>query len=200
MYQLIESIRIENKQLHNIELHNKRFNKSKRILFQENDFINLENQIEIPQDLSNARYKCRIAYNGQNFNITTTPYVQKVVKTIRLIPNNEIDYSIKTDNRILLDQAYALREGCDDIIIVKNNELTDSWASNIILFDGDKWVTPENPLLKGTQREFLIHSGLLKTCKIEAFNLKKYIFIKQINALIDFDRAPLLPISNVYSL
>ena len=45
---------------------------------------------------------------------------------------------------------------------VKNGRLTDTSYSNIALFDGNRWVTPAHPLLKGTMRQSLIDKGLLK--------------------------------------
>jgi 4-amino-4-deoxychorismate lyase len=84
---------------------------------------------------------------------TIKPYYQCPVHSLRIVHIKHIDYSIKTDNRQQLDKAFARRNGCDDIIIVKNGFITDAWASNIILFNVNEWHTPSTPLLKGIQRE-----------------------------------------------
>ncbi|MDA3816346.1 MAG: aminotransferase class IV [Prolixibacteraceae bacterium] len=192
---IVESIRIENKQLQNIDLHNERFQKARKSMFNESAFINIEEHVKIPAGITNTRYKCRVTYDGNSLLYTIKPYYQRTVKTLRIVHINHIDYSTKTDNREQLDKAFALRNGCDDVIIVKNRYLTDAWASNIILFNGNEWHTPSTPLLRGTQREYLIRSQQISVKNITEQDLWKYSKIKLINAMIDFNRAPDIEIS-----
>ena len=63
MYLLFETIKVKNKNLQNIEYHNSRLNRSRKELFGANDFIYLENIIEIPSSLSDDVYKCRVIYD-----------------------------------------------------------------------------------------------------------------------------------------
>lgn len=195
MSQIVESIRIENKKLQNIDLHNERFQKARKTMFNEPDFVNLEKHVEIPANISDKRYKCRVTYDGNSLLYTIKPYYQRPVNSLRIVHVNHIDYPIKTDNRLQLDKAFALRNGCDDIIIVKNGYLTDAWAANIILFNGNGWHTPSTPLLKGTQREYLIRSKKISVKNIKEQDLWNYSKIKLINAMIDFNRAPEIEIS-----
>lgn len=190
MYQLLESIRIENRVLHNIELHNKRFNMARKALWRQSNLIDLRTIIDIPEELNNERYKCRIVSNRQTINYEIKPYVQRKVETLKIVIDNNIDYTYKTSNRKMLDKAYAQRNNCDDIIIIKNNLLTDAWAANIVLFNGEKWLTPKKPLLKGTQREYLLTIGKIYEQNIHLSDIKSFETIKLINAMIDFDRAP----------
>jgi hypothetical protein len=46
MSQIIESIRIENKKLQNIGLHNERFQKARKSMFNETDLIKIEEHIQ----------------------------------------------------------------------------------------------------------------------------------------------------------
>ena len=195
MSQIIESIRIENKQLQNIGLHNKRFQKARKSMFNETDLIKIEEHIKVPSDISNNRYKCRVTYDGNKMLYTIKPYYQRPVRSLRIVHINNINYSIKTDNRQQLDKAFDMRNGCDDVIIVKNGYLTDAWAANIMLFNGSEWHTPAKPLLKGIQREYLIRSKRLSVENITEQDLGKYLKIKLINAMIDFKRAPEIEIS-----
>ena len=198
MFQLVESIRIENKQLQHIDLHNKRFNRSRKKLFNCTGEIDLAHHIVLPGNLGNERYKCRVTTaNGVNINVDITPYVQRKVESLKLVEMEAIDYSIKTDQRDALNEAFARRANCDDIIIVRNKCLTDSWAANLILFDGEKWVTPETPLLRGIQREFLLITNQITEQKITVADLGKFQTVKLINALIDFDRAPEIAIEKI---
>jgi 4-amino-4-deoxychorismate lyase len=199
MYPLVESIRIENRQLHHIELHNQRLNRAVQRMFGIEKTIYLENIIEIPTDLTDYRYKCRVAVLPDSINVDIKPYIQREIKTLKVVHSNEIDYTYKSENREGLNAAFDKREGCDDIIIVKNNCVTDSWAANILLFNGNKWITPDTPLLKGVQREYLLSQKLIKEQRVLATDLFSFQKIRLINAMIDFDRAPEIIISeNVF--
>ena len=198
MFHLVESICIERKVLHHIDLHNKRFNKARKKLFNADDWINLDDFIIITENLNDSRYKCRVSTsNGKNLKVEIVPYIQRKIETIKLIEVNDIDYSIKTDQRELLNSAYDKRGNCDDIIIVKNNCITDSWAANVILFDGKHWVTPNTPLLEGVQREYLLSTQRIITKRIYRKDLHFYQKIKLINALVDFERAPTIEIGKI---
>jgi len=189
MYQLVESVRIENRQLHHIELHNQRLKKAMQLVFGVEKKIFLEDIIELPADLTENRYKCRVTVSPESINVDMKPYIQREIKTLKIVHDNEIDYSFKTDNRQQLDSAFEKRADCDDIIIVKNNCVTDSWAANIILFDGQRWVTPDTPLLKGVQREYLLSRKLIKEQRVLVADLSSFQKIRLINAMIDFERA-----------
>lgn len=195
MCQIVESIRIENKTLQNIDLHNNRFLSARKQLFGQSDFIEIEKYINIPDTLSDKRYKCRLTYDGKTLAYTIKPYTQRVIRSLRLVHDDEINYSVKTNQRHQLDRAYEQREGCDDIIIVKNGCLSDTWAANIILYYDEQWYTSTTPLLKGIQREYLLRSGRIKEIKIREHDLWRFSKIKLINAMIDFERAPSIDIT-----
>lgn len=198
MFHLLESIRIENKELCHIELHNERFNRSRKKLFGCNNKINLIEHIQLPTKITSDRYKCRVSTSdGKTIKVEIQPYQQRKVNSLKLVEMEEIEYSIKTDQREALNAAFARRANCDDIIIVKNNCLTDAWAANVIFFNGTNWTTPKTPLLKGIQREYLLLSGKITEQIISGNDLAKFEKVKLINALIDFDRAPEIAIKKI---
>lgn len=198
MFHLLESIRIENKQLHHIDLHNKRFNGSRKKLFGCANEVDLAKHIQLPDKLTEERYKCRVTTSdGIEIKTEITPYRQREVNSLKLVKIEDIDYTVKTDRREALDAAFALRGTCDDIIIVKNDCITDSWAANLIFYDGSRWLTPETPLLEGIQREFLLLTNRIALEKITVNDLNKFKKLKLINALIDFDRAPEIAIKKI---
>jgi len=187
---LVESVRIEFKQLQHVEYHNMRFNSARKTMFGADNKINLEEMILIPESISDNRYKCRITTDGISLHYNISEYHQKEIKSLKVVYCNTIDYSIKTDNRDQLNSLYERKENCDDIIIVKNGLVTDSSSANILLFDGKEWVTPNSPLLKGTMRQYLLNHNLIKEEEVKIENLNRYKKIKLVNAMIDFDRAP----------
>jgi 4-amino-4-deoxychorismate lyase len=76
---------------------------------------------------------------------------------------------------------------CDEVLIACDGYITDTSYSNVALFDGLEWVTPANPLLKGTQRAKLIASGLAKEKEVTISDLKQYKKLVLVNAMLEFD-------------
>jgi 4-amino-4-deoxychorismate lyase len=75
----------------------------------------------------------------------------------------------------------------DDVLIVKNGWITDTSFANILFFDGKRWLTPEKPLLKGTQRENLLRQGLIFQANISPASLPDFSKARLINAMIRFE-------------
>jgi len=75
---------------------------------------------------------------------------------------------------------------CDEIIIEQNGYLTDTTIANIAFYDGERWITPAKPLLKGTMRAKLLDEGLLHEKEIKKEDLKNYSQVALINAMIGF--------------
>ena len=74
----------------------------------------------------------------------------------------------------------------DEIIIEKDGYLTDTTIANIAFYDGTKWLTPLNPLLKGTTMTRLLDEGLLHPKKIKKEELTNYTYVALMNAMIGF--------------
>lgn len=195
MYPIVESICIVNKQLRHIELHNRRFREACLKLLGRDADKTPEQIIKIPQNIDNGRYKCRLTYDGNQFDYTIEPYIQRKIESLKIVHNNVIEYSIKTTMRKQLDELFKQRESCDDIVIIKNGFVSDAWAANLILFDGEKWVTPSTPLLKGIQRQYLLTSGQICEHLIREKDLKKFKKIKLINAMTDFTQSTAIEVN-----
>ena len=84
-----------------------------------------------------------------------------------MIENNKICYSLKLTDRSQINRLLKQKGNYDDILIVKNGFITDTSISNIIFYNGSKWITPAAPLLKGTCRDKLLKEGLAYTEKTE---------------------------------
>ena len=67
-----------------------------------------------------------------------------------------------------------------------NGFLTDTSYCNILLFDGTDWITPENPLYKGVQRECLLDEKIIKVGEIHERDLNNYEFFMLVNAMFVF--------------
>lgn len=196
MYRLIESICLNDGVFHRLPYHQARMDRAFReILHQQNeiqlgDFLDAQNYPT--QDL----FKCRIIYDIRIHSIEFIPYKTKPVSSLKIIRADSIDYAHKFEDRSALHQLYQLREDCDDILIVKNGFLADSYYSNVILYDGANWFTPSTPLLPGTMRQYLLETGKLSEVTIRVEDVRLFRKVKLINAMLGLD-GPELSISQI---
>jgi 4-amino-4-deoxychorismate lyase len=180
MIELLETIKIEDGQVKNIEWHNQRCNKSRFELFKEKSPLNLLNFIEPPQK---GLYRCRILYDKKVNLVEYIPYSPKKINSLKIVQSN-IDYNYKYNDRTELNSL--LQEGYDEIIIEKNGLLTDTSIANIAFYNGDVWLTPTKPLLKGTMREKLLSEKFLIRKNIKSDNIKEFSHFALMNAMIGF--------------
>ena len=180
MSNLLETIKIEDGKIYNLSYHQDRLDNSQKDIFDNYQSINLNSIIKPP---SKGLYRCRVVYNIELIKIEYILYRPKKIESIKII-DSDIDYKYKYENREDLNSLLDIN--FDEVIIVKDNLITDTTISNIALFDGDSWITPKTPLLKGTQRAKLIDKKFLKEKNIRVDELKNYQNIAIINAMIGF--------------
>lgn len=190
MYRFIESIRLENHRLQHLDWHNKRLNETRRHFFPSAAEIDLHDHLVLPTNLDDAVYKCRIVYNEQIIEVTFQPYVPKRLQTLRLVTDDYADYSYKFENRAKLELLLTQKGEADDILIVRDNCITDTSYSNIALFDGLHWYTPDTYLLNGTCRQRLLAEGILRETRITLHDLARFEEIRPINAMLVLERTP----------
>lgn len=193
----IETIAVENRQLKNLSYHEARLNKTRNELWGFSDLWNLDDLIDIPDSVSNGLYKCRIAYGSAVDNIQWEPYTARIIRSMRRVYDDGIDYTYKYDKRPELNALFAQRGDADEILIIKKGMVTDTYVHNVALFDGSKWFTPDTCLLKGTQRASLLDRGIIKSCPIAENDLPKYSHIKLFNAMIGWEEAPVIAIAHL---
>ena len=196
MCQLIESIRVNCRQLQNIGYHNKRFNRSRRELFGLHDDVDLSELILLPDDIGSGTYKCRIIYSNIVHNIELQPYIQRNIYSLKMVLVDVFDYGYKYhDRNCFLDLMKNIQ--ADDILIIKNGLITDTSFSNIVFFDGSNWVTPSTYLLNGTMRNYLLDTKKIISRVIMPEDLKYFESAKLINAMLDFDNSPIISVRDI---
>ncbi|EIF50289.1 aminotransferase class IV family protein [Sulfurovum sp. AR] len=179
---LLETIKIEEGKIHNLVYHQHRCNKSRQLLFNSHDILDLSSCIDAPKS---GLYRCRILYAECLYSIEYIPYTPKEIHSLKIVSSN-IEYSLKYANRDALNALLASNKDVDEVIIEKKGYLTDTTISNIAFFDGEQWVTPEKPLLEGTMRAKLIDEGFLHPKQISKEDLKNYSQVALMNAMIGF--------------
>lgn len=196
MSRLIESIKLDNGRFHRLHFHQLRMDKA---LF---DLLKIKNEVNLTSILSQQKFpksglfKCRVIYSSQIERIEFVPYETKSIQSLKVVHDSEIEYSHKYEDRSKLNALFEQRQFCDDILIVKNGFVTDSSFSNILFFDGYKWITPKTPLLKGTMRQFLLEAAEIKEETITIQNVPSFKSFRLINAMLGFD-GPEIEVSKI---
>lgn len=188
MSQFLETIAIVNKIPQHVSYHQQRIAAS--------SLVKIEPFLQRISVATNKLYKLSVIYNEtQVEKYQLIPYQPKAIETFKILIDNNIDYSLKYVDRSHLDQLKSKKGSCDEIIIIKNEEVTDCSFANLVFWDGKRWITPENPLLAGTCRARLLEEGVIETQKISVKQLPSFSKMMLINAMLDFDEKRVILIS-----
>ncbi len=187
--QLLETIRVKNSIFSNLNFHQERMNDSRKVLFSCTDEIDL---ISILQDSSNnisdnKLCKCRIIYDTEIRNIEFITYQKPLINLLKLVYCDDIEYSYKYFDRNHINELLELKGDADGIIIVKNGLITDTSFANLLFYNGEHWLTPTFPLLKGTQRAKLLEQEKIRVADIRPEDLHNFTKIRLINAMLRFE-------------
>jgi 4-amino-4-deoxychorismate lyase len=196
MCPLIETIKCHDGELFNLSFHQARFDRARQFHYPGSQKINLSGSIKIPTECANGLFRCRVIYARTIEKIEFIPHIYRQISSLKLITANDISYEFKYANREMLQQLFEQRGSCDDILIVKNGFVTDSFTANTIFFDGMQWWTPDTPLLPGIQRDRLLSEKKIKICPIPVNDLWNYQKIGLINAMQDMTDMPVIEISH----
>ncbi len=194
---LLETIMVFNRQPMNLSWHNQRFISSMRSNFGINPKKDLDALITIPPSCGMGLVKCRFVYGPEYVTTEFLPYIRRPVATLKLVHSSTIEYNFKHLDRQNLTDLFDRRGSCDDVIIVKNGLVTDSYYANLVFFDGSDWVTPDTPLLKGTQRARLLSEKIIREATITADDLSSFEKVGLINAFNDLTEMPQIAIENI---
>lgn len=196
MHQFVETIRIEGGKAMNLPLHDARMNATRLHFAPHAAPISLQKWLN-DAPLSEERIKARVVYNVDGVCETTfLTYKRREIQWLRMVEDNDISYTFKSTDRHELDHLLALRDGCDEVLIVKNGLVTDTSFTNVAFFDGHKWFTPAQPLLNGTMRQWLLQRGQLTETHITPASLASFQRIMLFNAMIGAHELE-LPITHI---
>ena len=177
---LFETIKVENYEAQNLEFHLERVKNS---IKKESNF-DFKNIIKAP---NNGLFRAKVIYNenGNLVDCRLFKYKMRNFKNFKIL-KSDVNYERKFLDRSALDEIFAQRGANDDVLIEKNGILPDTTIANIAILQNDIWITPKNPLLKGTTRKRLLNNGFL----IERdFSIKELLNAQSfaiLNAMIDF--------------
>ena len=198
MYPLVESIKLKDGIIHNLEYHQQRMHTSQHELFPDANPIELAKELSAIEMNSLGTFKIRVLYGQAIERIEVDPYLLRSVKSLQVVYNDDIDYHLKFADRQSLNDLYSRRGACGDIIIVKDNYVTDSYSANLVFYDGKRWITPHLPLLKGTKRQYLLDHDMISEQEIRTEDIARFHKVGLINAMIDLDEMPVIQIKDIH--
>ena len=185
--QFVETIKIKNGKALALPYHQARMERTIRRFFPTlaSEEIKLSSLISPKEEMN--LYKARVVYGIQGVEtIEYAPYKMKEIHSLKVVEDNNIDYTYKSTDRSALNALVAQKGDCDEIIIVKNGLITDTSFTNLALFDGNNWLTPKHPLLHGTKRAQLLEAGIIEEADLTPEDLRKAEKVSLFNAMIDF--------------
>lgn len=186
----IETIKIEDGEIRHLNRHLDRMYASSG--------IEMDN-LDVPEEWRRGVVKCRILYSDTIESITFVNYVYPVIRSLRIVNNSsDVKYDKKYVDRSGLDKLFEQRNGCDDILIVRDGMITDSYFCNVVFENGDGLFTPEECLLRGTKRAQLIESGVITTCPISTLHIQQFARVRLINAMIDLEDDVTVDIQSIF--
>jgi 4-amino-4-deoxychorismate lyase len=196
MCRFIETIKLLDGQFFNLDYHQQRMDRTIKKFFEQEGTIHLKEYLARQSFLREGLFKCRIVYDKTILSVEFLPYAIKPLRSLKVVQNNSIEYAHKFESRDQLIMLYNQREQHDDVIIVKNNLLTDASYANLIFFDGKSWSTPSSFLLNGTMRQILIDQQKIKPVQISLLDIANFEKVKLINSMLGFD-GPEIAISQI---
>lgn len=199
MSRFIESIKIEDQKAFLLDLHQKRVNQTFAHFGKEGS-INLAKIFKNLEHDEDGLYKLRIVYDlDKKFTTQLIPYAIPEIENFQLVENNSYDYSFKFEDRKEFERMKA-KAKTEEIIVVKNNHITDTSYTNILFLKGKEWFTPTTYLLNGVMRQHLLHEKKIKETEITLQNIKEFSHFQLINAMNDFDDMFIYPIERILNL
>ena len=199
MSQFIESIKVEDQKAFLMEFHQKRVNDT-FAHFGTQGSIDLEKIFKSLEHDEDGLYKLRIVYDlNRNFKHQMIPYAIPEIENFQLVENNSFDYSFKFEERKEFEKMKT-KAKTEEIIIVKNNHITDTSYTNILFLKGEAWYTPTTYLLNGVMRQHLLKEKKIKEAEITLQNIREFSHFQLINSMNDFDDMFIYPIERIVNL
>ena len=185
---LLESIKVHKNKIFAWEYHEQRIERSLRVCYGSDvdSLISKDSLHKYVDQLDGRLYKLRIIYDNNSYKIEHHLYKIKPINSLKLVYDDSISYSEKYADRKALNKLYAQKENADDILIIRNGLITDTYYCNVALLKEGKWYTPAIPLLCGVIRQELIDRNVIEERNILASEIKAYTHVRLFNAMIGF--------------
>ncbi|MFA6911879.1 MAG: aminotransferase class IV, partial [Proteiniphilum sp.] len=136
-------------------------------------------------------------YRETLLEISFDQYEPKRVQSLQMVEASP-DYCFKYTNRDELNRLLEQKGEADEILITCNGLITDTTFSNVVFRQGDHLFTPDSWLLNGTKRQKLLREGTITVRKITRETVQAYESVHLINAMLDIEDTPPVPVSCIF--
>ena len=193
----VETIKIENGIIYNFDIHQERMHRTAFFHYGTKPELKIDTS-SILSHLQGEKIKCRVLYSSSIISVEFHAYKLKKIRSLQVVEDNSITYRYKSVERNFLNNLFEQRKGADDIIIIKDGNITDTSFSNLVFesLDGELF-TPKTYLLEGTKREFLLRNGIIKEREIKTDDISLYKKVYLINAMIDIEDNISISVSSI---
>lgn len=182
--QFVETIRVVDGVAQNIDLHQRRMDATMAHFAPDAKRLTIT-----PSDITGGDgvWKARVVYTPENGHIAyeSAPYTLRPIHTLRLLTDDDIDYKYKSTDRRRLQLLHDACTDADDALIIRHGLVTDTTYANVAIWDGNRWLTPAEPLLRGTRRHNLLSAGKIFEAEIPASSLTHTTPVMVFNAMIE---------------
>ncbi len=179
---LLETIKIIDSKPCFLEYHNDRLNHARKQLFGCTKRLDLAMLIQPTM----SRGRCRVIYAEEIEIIEYQSDIERHFKSFQIVKADFIEYAFKYVNRNAINLLVTQKGLADDILIIKKGIVTDTAIANVAFWQGTRWITPADPLLKGTTRQRLLNEQVIFPEIIMANDLIDFQKMAMMNALIGF--------------
>lgn len=191
-----ESIRLENGHFFRLSYHQQRMDSTIATCTGKGNSVRLEDVLRKTPYPHRGLFKCRVVYNHRAVvQVEFLSYRHHRPDWLCVVRNDSITYAYKFTDRSGLEKLKPARPGTDALII-RNGLVTDALYSNLLFYTGNRWLTPAQPLLRGTMRQVLLDAGEIEEEDIHEKDIRKFSLVKRINAMLQFDE-PALPVARI---
>ena len=198
MSAFIETIQVIDGEFCNFSFHVARM-KETSVVFLRREIVFIPDELIVPEDLREGVVKCRIIYDYVIREVEFIPYHIRKIASLKLVEDNEIVYPFKSTDRDALKRLSDRRGDRDEVLIVKQGQITDTSFSNVVFRACDGLYTPSAFLLNGTRRQRLLREGIVREREIRVADLTRYQGVFLINAMIDLSDQVYVPVERIYS-
>ncbi|MDQ2655823.1 MAG: aminotransferase class IV [Bacteroidota bacterium] len=193
---LIESIKLLDGEFYNLRFHEQRMRNSLLAVSGVDQPVQIEWYLRDCIVPRSGLFKCRILYDAQSGEATFSPYRPRNIKAVRVVQGGDIAYPLKYADRSAIERLFDQRDGCDDVMIIRNGKVTDCSYSNVVFRKGRDWYTSDSPLLEGTQRAKLLEENKIQAREIQVRDIRSFDGVRIINAMLEFD-SPEIEVSDI---
>ena len=158
----------------------------------------VEDYLTGQQVLPATTYRLTLEYSLAGLSaIRLIPYCKRTIRALRpiLLPDG-FEYSYKYADRRFFERVKAeLADDEEPLFVRSDGTITDTSFTNVLIETEADYLTPTRPLLKGTQREGLLRTGLIAEADDLTLSTlhSKARSILLINALLPLEEALRLP-------